>query len=186
MTLKKGFYTPLGAEGFEICHPVNDSDFETIIAKINGIPCGPAWKIISMKLVNADDSEALEFSDSPWLGSHALIFRKGAVDRLGELIQENGELLPLQCEHMDLVIWNPRHRINALDETSSSLSRFSDGRIMMVKRYKFHQTLVKDVDVFKLPNLRVSPTFLSHRFVQAWRDCGLKGLDFEYVWGDLD
>ena len=52
----------------------------------------------------------------------------------------------------------------------------------MIQRYVFRSDLVRDVDVFKVPNLRVSPTFVSQRFVDRWNESGLKGVEFNKVW----
>jgi len=42
--------------------------------------------------------------------------------------------------------------------------------------------VVADNEIFKIPSLRVSPTFVSHRFVDRWKESGLTGLEFERVW----
>lgn len=42
--------------------------------------------------------------------------------------------------------------------------------------------VIGEIDIFKIPNLRVSPTFLSQRFVDRWKASGLTGLEFEQVW----
>src|SRR4030095_1117901 len=183
MTVKRGIYVPLGLEGYELCHPVRQDDFERINVEINGTPRGESdWKPIPVRLVR--ENQGLEHlgSDSPWLGSHALIFSAGAVGVLGTLLREYGELLPLACSEADVLIYNPIRVIDALDERSSSILRFSDGRIMMVKRHVFRHEIVQDVDVFKIPNLRVSPTFVSQRFIEVWEASGLKGLEFKEVW----
>ena len=79
-------------------------------------------------------------------------------------------------------MYNPTRVIDALDETVSSVQRFTGGRIMMIQRHVFRVAVIGGIDVFKSPNLRVSPTFLSHRFVDRWNASGLKGLEFKQVW----
>jgi hypothetical protein len=182
MTVKWGVYVPLGLEGYELCHPVKQDDFERINVEINGTPRNPDWKPIPVRLVREDQGLELLSSDSPWLGSCALIFRARAVEALDTLLRQYGELLPLACSEADVLIYNPIRVIDALDEKASSVLRFSDGRIMMIKRHLFRYDIVQDVDVFKIPNLRVSPTFVSQRFIEAWEASGLKGLEFKEVW----
>jgi hypothetical protein len=41
--------------------------------------------------------------------------------------------------------------------------------------------VIAGVDVFKLTSLRVSPTYVSERFVRAVNAVGLRGLAFERV-----
>jgi len=182
MTVKRGVYVPLGLKGYELCHPVRQEDFERINIEINGTPRESDWKPIPVRLVREDQGLELLSSDSPWLGSHALIFRARAVEMLGTLLREYGELLPLACSKAHVLIYNPIRVIDALDERASSVLRFRDGRIMMIKRHVFRHDIVRDVDVFKIPSLRVSPTFVSQRFIEAWEVSGLKGLEFQEVW----
>lgn len=174
-------YVPLGAEGFEFCHPVKEGDFETLNAQIDGTQRGQTWSPRQMRLVREDEGNLLTESDSPWLGSHALIFRKRALERVGAFLEEHGELLPVSCPGADLAIFNPRV-VDALDEAASSVLRFSNGRIMRIMKHAFRADVVAETQAFKIPNLRVSPTFVGERFVELWNSAGLKGLDFQQVW----
>lgn len=175
-------YTPLGLDGFELCHPVSQDDFERINVEVNGTPRRPRWKPIPVQLVRNDEGRKLVKSDSPWLGSHALIFRAEVVDSIGSVLSECGELLPLTCLETDLWIYNPTRVVEALDEAASSVLRFNDGRIMLIQQHVFREDVIRDVEIFKIPNLRVSPTFVSQRFVDRWNESGLKGLEFKRVW----
>jgi hypothetical protein len=182
MKAKAGIYTPLGLDGYELCHPVNQDDFERINVEVNGTPRQSDWKPIHMRLVHDDQGQQLAESDAPWLGAHALIFRRNAVESIGTALREHGELLSLACPEADVLLYNPTRLVDALDEAASSILRFNNGRIMMIQRHVFRADVVRDVEIFKIPNLRVSPTFLSHHFVDRWKSSGLKGLEFKQVW----
>lgn len=182
MTSTPGIYTPLGTDGCELCHPIHQVDFERINVWIDGTARQASWKLIQMRIVREDEGKSLAPSDSPWLGSHALIFRSSVLDVLGALLRRYGEVLPVSCHDADLWIYNPTNVIDALDEISSSVLRFDDGRIMMIQRYAFRPDVVADHEIFKIPSLRVSPTFVSHRFVDRWKESGLTGLEFKQVW----
>jgi len=182
MTSRPGIYTPLGRGDYELCFPVDKADFERIAVLINGAAQRAGWKPIQMRIIREDEGESLAPSDSPWLGSWALIFRSSVLNALGPVLERYGELLPLSCPDADLWIYNPTVVIDALDEESSDLDRFSDGRIMMIHRHVFRPDVVAGNEIFKLPALRASETFVSHRFVDRWRAAGLKGLAFERVW----
>jgi hypothetical protein len=175
-------YVPLSAEGFELCHPERHEDFETLNAQINGTPRGLTWRPIPVRLIQEDQGKKLAASDSPWLGSHALIFRQPAVDMLGALLTKYGEMLTLKCPEADLFVFNATCVLDALDEQASKVTRFSTGRLMRVTRYVFRATAIGGFDVFKIPNLRVSPTFVSERVVESWSLAGLRGLVFNKVW----
>jgi hypothetical protein len=97
----------------------------------------------------------LRESDSPWLGSHALIFREQAA-KVYPLLAANGELLPLACAEAKLSIYNPTNLLDGLDENASSALRFSSGRIMSITRHVFKPEVVRDAEIFKLSCLRVA------------------------------
>jgi hypothetical protein len=185
MRINTVVYTPLPPDGYELCHPVSMSDFEVINEKVNGTPLRTGWTPLSMRVIRKDEGRELMVADSPWLGSHALIFRPRAVEALRPLLWENGELLPLTCSEK-VLMYNATRVVDALDEEASSLLRFSGGRIMMIKKHVFREDAVVDLDIFKIPNLRASSTFVSQRFVDQWKACNLRGLDFRPVWDSQD
>jgi hypothetical protein len=169
-------------EGYELCHPLDPDDFERINTLINGTERLPGWSPIPMRIIRKDEGKPLQESDSPWLGSHALIFRKAAIDPLKLVLEANGELLPLDAANVELRMYNPRHVVDALDETSSEVIRFSSGRIMMINRYVLKPEVIRTLAIFKLSCLRVSPTFVHQGFVDQWMASRLKGLHFREVW----
>jgi hypothetical protein len=73
--------------------------------------------------------------------------------------------------------------LEVLDEAASSILRFKKGGVMMIQRYVFYAEAISGVDIFKIPNLRVSPVFFSNSFVNRWMDSGLKGVKFKKIWG---
>ena len=135
-----------------------------------------------MRVIRVDEGRRLLASDAPWLGASTLVFRSSVLDAVGLDLSRYGELLPVSCRRDSLWIYNPTDVIDALDEESSSLDRFDDGRIMIIYRYAFRPDVVEGKDVFKIPSRRISPTFFSRRFVERWQASGLKGLDFVEVW----
>jgi hypothetical protein len=179
--MKPTAYIPVGADGYELCHPVLEADFERFIVEVNGVATADSWKPIHVKIVHEDLGARLTKSDSPWLAEHALIFRQRALEALEPLLTRFGELLPLSCDEASLAVFNVRRVDDALDERSSSLMRFSNGQIMMIQRYAFHQEVIRGMDAFKIPNLRASPTFVSQRFIDEWHKAKLQGLEFRGV-----
>jgi hypothetical protein len=175
-------YVPRGSEGVELCHPVDQKDFETINAMLNGHEARSAWNPVCVELISHDSGVELSVSDCPWLGSHALIFRPRVIEFLRKMLEAHGELLPLRCESADLKIYNVTTVIDALDESACSLMRLANGRIFRVNRYAFDSARIRGRAIFKIPNLRVSPTFVTQNFVSAWFETGLSGLSFEEVW----
>ena len=175
-------YVPRGCDGVELCHPVDQEDFETINVAINGREVRSAWRPVCVELISHDSGVELSVSDSPWLGSHALIFRPRVIERLRKVLEAHGELLPLRCKDVDLSVYNVTTVIEALNEPACSLMRLSNGRVFRVDRYAFFSENIQGRAIFKIPNLRVSPTFVTQSFVDAWFENGLSGLFFEEVW----
>lgn len=175
-------YKPIGSEGSELCHPANHDNFETIKRFVGGGSCSSGWEPINVEIIREDEGKRLRLSDSPWLGSHSLIFGTRAVDALGPLLSANGDLLPLDCAERPLFLYNARLAAGALDVDESVVNRFKSGRIMWIKQHVFHHDAIAGFDAFKITDLLVSPTFVTERFVRAWEAAGLVGLDFNEIW----
>jgi hypothetical protein len=174
-------FKPTRQDGFELCHPVDGEDFATFRTLINGHPQGHSWTPIEVQFITEDRGRRLRPADAPWLGTHALIFRPSVVDALGRELRAYGELLPLACSDAELVVFNPTRLLDALDEDASSVNRFDDGSLIWIDHHVFHPEVVRGVDIFKIPNLRSSPTFVNEAFVKLWQDAGLRGLEFDPV-----
>lgn len=175
-------YMVNSSEGYELCQPVEQNDFERINVLINGVVRRQSWLPINMRVITKDEGEALRESDSPWLGSHALIFRKRAVEKLRVLLEEYGELLPLAATGVELYVYNPTTVLDALDESASGARRFSSGRIMNITRYVFKPEIIRNSGIFKLSCVRVSPTFAHQEFVDLWAAANLRGLEFKLIY----
>lgn len=169
-------------EGFELCQPVNHADFENALVSVSGSPSLSDWQPMPVEIIREDEGRKLKKSDSPWFGSYALVFRRKAVEALGPLLLDNGELLPLDCPEAELWMFNATRVLDALDEKKSEIIRFSTGRVMAIERYAFRPEVIEGADVFKIPQFRASPTFVSQRFRDAWKAAKLRGLDFKPIW----
>ncbi|MBI5161266.1 MAG: hypothetical protein HY996_07625 [Micrococcales bacterium] len=53
---------------------------------------------------------------------------------------------------------------------------------MRITRHAFRPDVISGLDIFKIPSLRVSPTYVSERFVERVEAAGLRGLVFNKVW----
>ncbi len=174
-------YAPQGAEDFECVNTVADQDYEVFL-QFDGRPRASAWKPIAVRRVRADDRQGFIPSDFPWLGSHALIMRRSAVDALRDILDANGEVLPLSTDDgVELSVLNARI-VDALDEANSSLMKFpGTNRIMRITKVAFVASKIEGLDLFRLPH-RASSTYVSERFVERVKAAGLRGLVFNKVW----
>lgn len=182
-------FTVLNEDGYELAQPVFQDDFEKLNIEIHGRPHldVDAWSPVKMKLLVKDDNGKRRLpSDAPWLGSHVLVLKESAVIAMHSILNKDAELLDVDCQSAKLQLVNPIHLIDALDEKQSVVKRFPHGdkRIWQIKKYSLIPDSIRGVDLFKMPNLRVSPIFFSCKFVKNWSDCGLRGLSFQMIWSD--
>jgi hypothetical protein len=171
-------YSIVGAEGFQLCHPADDADYHTIDALIDGTPRARTWRPIRMRLVNFDCGRKLKESDSPWLGSWALIFRRSAVEAIGNLLTQFGELLPLECSDADLFIYNTTCFVDALDFVRSDVIELDPGVVKSVINPVLLSRSLGAQQMFKLKRVITSGTFAGEKIKQAWERANLRGLSF--------
>lgn len=175
-------YEPLVAEGYEWVNCCDDADYE-IFWSFDGSPRTPGWRPVKVRRVRADERQAFNPSDFPWLGAHALVMRRKPVEALHEILKASGEILPLATDDgTELFVLNVTRVLDAIDEQRSEILRFpGSGRIMRIKSVAFLAPIVRGADIFRLPH-RASSTYVSDRFVKAVQDAGLEGLEFKQVW----
>ncbi|TKD12806.1 imm11 family protein [Polyangium fumosum] len=174
-------YEPLVATNYEWVNTIHSEDTEVFL-QFDGTPRAATWKPIRVRRVRADKRQGFKPSDFPWLGSDALVMRRTAVDALRDILEANGEVLPLSTDDgVELYVLNARV-IDALDEANSTLRRIpGTDRIMWIKKPAFFASAIEGIDLFRLPH-RGSSTYVSERFVERVKAAGLRGLDFNVVW----
>lgn len=178
MNSKLNIYTALGADGYELCQPIDSEGFARFRFETDGVPKQSIWKPIPVQIFHRERRQKLRISDSPWYGCDPLIFRASVVEALGQVLLEYGELLPLECAEAELWIYNTTRLIDALDVEASEIARLSSGKIIRIDRPVFRAEVIGDIDIFKLSIHRLGSTYFSQRFVDLWKASGLKGLDF--------
>ena len=166
-----------------LCAPVNQEDFETLNILASRVSRQAGWRLPDMMLVREDErGKILRRSDAPWLGGHTLLLRPKAQALLGSLVKGDAEFLPLSCGGEDVALLNVTRLVDALDEAASSIVRFSTGRVMDIEQYGFRADRIQPHHVFKIPNLRLSPTFVDETIVTAWTSALLQGISFRVIW----
>jgi hypothetical protein len=169
----------MGKKDYECLNAVNRDDYE-VLASLDGTPRKTTWKPIVVRCVRADKRQKQLVSDFPWLGG-VLFFRERAVEVLKDMLEKNGELLPIITEDgVNLYVHNTFVLQNALDEDKSTITRFADNQLMWIKKEVFHEDAIREVDMFRLPS-RSSATYVSDRFVELVTKHNLKGLEFNPV-----
>jgi hypothetical protein len=175
-------YEPGVTERGEWCNTCTTEDFNRFRVELDGTPRRATWKPVCVKMIRRTLRHKFQQVDAPWYGSDLLIFRRSVLEKMGAILEANGELLPLKCADAELWVYNPTNVLAALDKEATVGDRFDDGCFAQITKYVFFPDVVAGVDVFKLKNERASSTYLSDRFVEMWKAAGLTGLRFDKVW----
>ncbi|MDR1229936.1 MAG: hypothetical protein LBK61_00900 [Spirochaetaceae bacterium] len=173
-------FRPIGKKDYECLNAVNKDDYN-VLASLDGTPRKTTWKPIVVRCVRADKRQKQLVSDFPWLG-RVLYFRERAAEVLKDMLEENGEMLPIITEDgVNLYVHNTFVLPNVLDEEKTSFWRVEGiDRILGVKRPVFYEKVIRGIDMFRLP-FRSSATYVSDRFVELVAKNNLKGLEFNPV-----
>ncbi|RWM06134.1 MAG: hypothetical protein EOR72_32185 [Mesorhizobium sp.] len=162
------------SEGQEWVLPADENAYEAF-SSLDGRSL-EGWEPPVMRRV--EEGERL-YSDFPWLGEHAPLLRRPAVEALAASLRTYGELVALRGEEVWLL--NATNVIDALDEARSRIVRFDDGDILAIESYAFDAEKIGTAELFKLP-MRASPVFVNDVFVERVRKAGLRNVSFEPVW----
>jgi hypothetical protein len=124
-----------------------------------------------------------EFNDLPMVNLLIPALSARAADGLRELLEPNGELLPLKSSVGRYYAYNVTTVAPAavLDERKSKLVRFDDGRVMTIDRYEFRPRRLKGLTVFRIPQDNVD-VYVTDAFAERVRELGLRGFALAKVW----
>jgi hypothetical protein len=176
-------YKAMPTEECEFCQPIGPNRYDLLR---DALECGGtqgAGAIPEVRLFRVDERKELERADLPWLDSGAMVLTPPAVDALGPILSEHGELCALPCKQARLVVFKCRVTLDALDEGGSTIDRFMDGRIMNVDKYVFRKGVVEQAVVFRLKGLgRASELFYGQQIVDQVQKHKLRGMEFDQVW----
>jgi len=157
----------------------NEDDIIEFNRRFDGTPLKKVW---AGKEDFAFVPRRLPKGDTPGFSTHIPVFNHKAVRALADLLEGNGELLPLTCGVEQYFVFNVTNVIDALDEANCELERFSSGRIMDVVRYCFHEERLAGTTVFKIPQAVLMDVFVTDPFVERVKTARLKGFKFRLIW----
>ncbi len=170
------------ADSFRSIYLAGDADWFEFTSRFNGTPMKDSWsgKVLQFKYTRG----LLPKGDTPSFDATILVFNAKAVEALADLLEPNGEILPITCEGEPLFLYNVTRLVDALDEENSELERFDDGRIMDIDRHSFYSEKVANEVVFKVPQIALHDIFTTDPFIARVAAAGLRGFTFPLVWTD--
>ena len=122
------------------------------------------------------------FNDYPCLDLNTPAFSRRAVDALGSMLTDNGELLPLKTKIGEYYAFNCMTKIAALDIKKSEIERPCLDEIALdVPYFVFLKVKLKGATFFRIPELPNS-YFVTNVFKERVDSAGLNGMNFIPVW----
>src|SRR5688500_6808586 len=96
-----------------------------LLAVLQALPAAAQWTTHTVATPQLDlEGRTLPLPDFPVFTTSAA-FSQRAVDVLLDLLIENGQILPLECDEGDFYVYNVTRGLDdALDEGASELKRF--------------------------------------------------------------
>ncbi|WP_029233199.1 imm11 family protein [Butyrivibrio sp. VCB2006] len=160
-------------------YPCEDKDAD-FYRMFDGTSYIETWE--KLDLTYLDEEEGLKEGNYTYL--FMPIVDKAALNILQALIGEDAELLPMMRGNEEVYGINVLTLLDALDYEKSECVKFSDGKIMAIRRYAFIENEVQGRHIFKLSDESHGAPFVSEYFKKIVEENGLTGFKFELVWDD--
>jgi hypothetical protein len=147
----------------------------------NGFPVNRPWTNVTFGW--DPDVSRLPKGDCPLLFTHIPVFTTRAADALSDLLESNGELLPIVISGEEYFLFNVTRVIDGLDESESEIIRFKNSsRILDIERHCFLHEKIDKATIFKIPQMVTSDVFVTDVFVERVKSARLKGFKFPLLW----
>lgn len=173
------FHT-LHATGYEF---VNTTTLEEsrLLSGFDGSSRKEGWKPPHVVRVRVSKRSSCKPAELP--NAHeALLLRRSAVDALQDILDAHGELLPVATDDgVEILAFNTRFFIDALDKERSVIERIEGTDIVNIRKYVFIESMIRGIDIFRMP-FGPSQNYFSDRFVARVKAAKLKGTDFIKLW----
>lgn len=125
------------------------------------------------------------FNDYPCLELIVPAFHPRAVDALKDLLEPNGEILPLKHPKGAYYAYNIQTKADALNVKESTIIRYgNDGEnkvALGIDRYVFHKAKLRSMSIFRLKE-RPQEVMVTEVFRQRVETSGLNGFRFTKIW----
>jgi hypothetical protein len=155
-------------------------DLFEFAGRFDGKPMKRPWTDVKIGL--APDANSFPKGDFPSLIPSVPMFSRRAITALGDLLEGNGEALPITCDSEEYFLFNVTRVVDSLDEPNSEIVRFEgSSRVLNIHNYAFFREKLFGFSIFKIPQL-LRNIFVTDIFVKRVKSAGLKGFWFPRVW----
>lgn len=157
----------------------DDADYERVHAIATHRSRNEGWAPPPMHLLERDDDgTSLATADLPWLAGVTLALSERALSKVGPLLEPDGEFLPVGGAATGCHLFNCTAWSDSLDQSRSELARFSDGRIMRIKRVVLTADAFDRARVIRLEQTPRGPLYFSEDLIRRVDALGLTGTIF--------
>jgi hypothetical protein len=167
---------------YEILTYSNLEDSKRIQDWFCGEPIGNRWTPLKVEVLRDKDHKDRPSSDFPGFGAGKSVFSHRALESLRDMLDGNGEILPLDCKDGNYWVFNVTRMVDALNVEGAKVKRFSDGGIMRVEQYSFRPEKIHGLTIFKIPQFPFSDVYVTDAFVERVKGTGLTGFAFDLLW----
>jgi hypothetical protein len=106
-----------------------------------------------------------------------------AITKIGDFISNEVELLPIDVDGLNCQLINILNVVDCLDEKKSEIKFFKNSKnVKDIKRYVFNEYMLRNINLFKIPQLKRTDIFATDTFRDKILESGLTGLDFRLVY----
>lgn len=153
----------------------SDHDLD-ILEMVDGAPVSVHWTPPS--LVPDEAGGATGDRPSVLLGSCVPCLSLRAVEVLRVYLEDTGEVLPVDCDHEHLAIFNCTRFADVLDTTASDVKWSEDGSILWARQVAWKQAAYNET-FFRIPQMHGSPTFVTEKVRATIEQAQLRGFLFQ-------
>lgn len=122
------------------------------------------------------------FNDYPCLGLVNPVFSRRAVDALGDMLEANGDLLPLDTKIGEYYLYVVQTKIDALNVPGSDVRRSRGDEVAArIVYFDFIPSRLANATIFRIPE-QPNYTLVTDRFKDRVERSGLNGFEFAKVW----
>lgn len=105
-----------------------------------------------------------------------IVFSEKALNALWPLIQNDAQVIPLQCEGERLFLMHLTKHVDGLDLEHSDIQWSIENKMVFtINRYVFYEEKLKGVNIFRVP-VNFPWVYVSDAFKAAVEEYDLKGL----------
>ncbi len=125
------------------------------------------------------------YNDYPCCTMYIPAFSQKAVDALRDMLEPNGELLPLVSTVGSYYAYNVTTVADVLDHDRSEVKWFETAKrkviAMSIDRYEFHPEKLEGLSIFRIVEEPLK-TYVTNLFVERVREHKLRGFVFVKLW----